>query len=95
MMHIQFQMILLLPPILLPLHPPPVLLSLSQKIISHLLQLLSTSVMELPNHLLSYLTVLLASLRDTLPYYPKDATPRPSINSLEILSLEPSAVTNK
>jgi len=51
--------------------------------------------MELLDHLLSYLTVVLALLGDTLPYYPKDATPRPSINSLEILSLEPSAVTNK
>jgi len=61
----------------------------------HLLQLLSTSVMALPDHLLYCLTVALTSLGDTLPYYPKDATPRPSINSLVIHSLEPSAVTNK
>jgi len=88
-------MILLLPPILLPLHPPPVPLFPNQKIIFLSLQLLSTSVMELPDHLLSYLTVVLALLGDTLPYYPKDATPRPSINSLEKLSLVPSAVTNK
>jgi len=32
---------------------------------------------------------------DTLPCYPKDATPRPPISSLEIHLLEPSAVTNK
>jgi len=51
--------------------------------------------MALPTHLLYYSIVVLASLGDTLPYYPKDVTPRPSINSLEILSLEPFAVTNK
>jgi len=95
MMHIQFQMMLLLPPNLLPRHPPPVLLFPKQKIISHLLPLLSISVTALPTHLLSYLTVALASLGDTLLYYPKDATPRPSINSLEIHLLEPFAVTNK
>jgi len=95
MMHIQFQMTLLLPPTLLPLHPPLVLLFPSQRIIYHLLQLLSTSVMAAPTHLLYYFTVALASLGDTRPYYPKDATPRPLISSLEIHSLEPSAVTNK
>jgi len=60
MMHIQFQMILPLLPILLPLPPPLVLFSPNQRIIFRLLQLLSTSVTGLLDHLLYYLTVALA-----------------------------------